>query len=250
MHDLFTEKASAATERYSAFLDVLRSQSDLAMRRDPLNEVYRQEAAITARESARSFLSMQQAWLNDDTAEVARHAHARALSDLELSPRTIDDRFAHFIFSAALYTTQLLSAQVERDVTAMSQHLRIAAQRVDLYVRSGRYTKTGAVTAIMMEDTSAPTFRYVDRLGRRYKATKHIRDIYRLHLLNTHNEVYMDTAAEHGVTHVQVEHPDPAYKWHGAELSIVSGIDDAPLYYDVRDEIFHPGSNAILAFPR
>lgn len=247
--DTFSEMASQSVARYSAFLDFLRAQSDLAVRRDPTSETVRNETISVMRERARAFISLEQAHLNEDVMTIARRAHDQAVTDLELSPRVIDDRFANFIFQMVLYTTQQLAAQVERDVVTVSRYLALAAQRIDMKVRSGRHTQTSALASVMLEDRTAQTFRFVDRMGRNYKATKHIRDTYRLHLLNTYNEVYMDVMAEYGVDELEVYHPDPNYKWAGTLLSI-TGEGDETLFYDVRDAIFHPGSDAVLSIPK
>ncbi len=141
---IYTEMAERAVSRYEFFLDVLRSQADIVMRRGPLNEGFRSEAIATSQDSARAFLSAEQAQLNDDTANTARSAHARALTDLELSPSVIEDRFADFIFQSSFYTTRLLAAQAERDIAALSQSMLIAAQRVDMDMRSGGRSEASA----------------------------------------------------------------------------------------------------------
>jgi hypothetical protein len=128
----------------------------------------------------------------------------------------------------------------------MAQHIQSTALRIDLYVRSGRHSVSSAAAAVMIEDRNAPAFKFMDRMGRRFKATKHIRDIYRQHLINIYNEVYMDVVATHGWEIVRVTHPDANYKWQGQALAIVSNDDDFPLYYDHREEIFHPSTNASI----
>jgi hypothetical protein len=245
----FTDRAARAVDRYGNFLNILRSQADTVFRRGPTDENLRQEALSVAQEAARSFLSIEQAQINDDTADVARSAYSAAMSDLALSNNDFAglDRFADFIFSASYYVSRILAAQAERDIIAMAQHIQGTALRIDLYVRSGRHSQSSAAAQVMIEDNQMPAFRFVDRMGRKYKASKHIRDLYRLHLLNVYNEVYMDIVAEYGHDTVRVAHPEPSYKWQGQELLIVSRLDrDLPLYYDVKDEIFHPSSEATL----
>lgn len=240
--------ASLAQGRYAAFLDFLRAQAEQSNRRDPTSEEVRNDIERVVRDRAREYLGLEQAYLNDDTLTVARRAHETAMSDLGLPQGIIADRFADFIYRASRFTAQLLAAQAERDVVAVAKHLSTLAQRVDMKVRSGRHTIMSAVAAVLIDDRTAPTFRYVDRLGRNYKATKHVRDLYRQHLLNVYNEVYLDIMAEYGVTTLEVTHPEPSYKWAGTLVSI-DGEGDDPLYYDVRDEIFHPGSDAVLTIP-
>lgn len=245
----FTDRAGRAVDRYGNFLNILRSQAETVFRRGPTDENLRQEALSVAQDAARAFLSAEQGQINDDTADIARSAYSAAMSDLALSHDDFAglDRFADFIFSASYYVSRILAAQAERDIMAMAQHIQGTALRIDLYVRSGRHSPSTAAAQVMIEDNQMPAFRFVDRMGRKFKASKHIRDLYRLHLLNVYNEVYMDVVAEYGHETVRVAHPEPSYKWQGQELLIVSNLSrDLPLYYDVKDEIFHPSSEATL----
>lgn len=243
-----TEMAAAAVERYGNFLTVLRSQSETVFRRGPTEEELRNEALSVAQGAARSFLGLEQAQINEDTTEVARTAFKRALSDLGLPDATLEDRFADFVFSSAYFISRIIAAQAERDIMTMAQHIQTTAQRIDLYVRSGRHSPASAAAQVMIEDNQMPAFRFIDRMGRKFKASKHIRNIYRMHLLHVYNEVYMDVVATYGRDSVRVDHPNPDYKWFGEELAIVTGGSnpDLPLYYDVKDEIFHPSSEAVV----
>lgn len=246
MIQAISEMAERAVNRYAGFTSQLRGKVDVVLRRGAVDESLRSETVHRALDVARAYSTSEHAQLNDDTQTVAVAAHNAAIADLGGAQRSIPDRFADFIFSASLYSARLLAAQAERDVMTMAQHIRMNALRVDLYARSGRHTPSSAAAAVMIEDAQAPAFRFIDRIGRSYKSSKHIRDIYRQHLLNTYNEVYMDTVAEFGWDAVTITHPDPNFKWHGVEVSIVSGVQDAPLYYDIKDEVFHPSSQASI----
>jgi hypothetical protein len=248
MNHQLTEMASAGVERYGNFLTILRGQSESVFRRGSTDENLREEAMRTAHDAARAFLGLEQAWLNEDSIEVARNAHSAALTDLGLSDTGLEDRFADFVLSSAAYVSRIIAAQAERDIMTMVQHIQATAMRIDLYVRSGRHSPATAAAQVMIEDNQMPAFRFIDRMGRKFKTSKHVRDIYRQHLLHVYNEVYMDVVATHGHDSVFVDHPNPDYKWFGEELAIVTGGPDEalPLYYDVKDEIFHPSSEATV----
>lgn len=248
MNYRFTELAAASVDRYGNFLATLRGQSDIVFRQGPTQAHLREEAVNVAQNAARSFLGYEHATINEDSADVARSAHSAALTDLGLADTGIEDRFADFIFASAAYTQRIIAAQAERDIMTMAQHIQSTAMRIDLYVRSGRHTPSSAAARVMIEDNQMPAFRFIDRMGRKFKASKHIRDIYRQHLIHIYNEVYMDVVATYGRDSVFVDHPNPDYKWFGEELAIVTGgpNEDLPLYYDVKDEIFHPSSEATV----
>jgi len=246
MHALATELAGAAVDRYAGFLTDIRNQVEIALYRGTYGSPIREEAFFSAKEAARRYVSLEQAHLNDESAEIARKALKQVNEDLGVQTEGLHDRFADFIYSAASYTATNIAAQAERDVMTVARQMRTDAQRVDLYVRSGRYSQATAVAAVMLENRQSPAFQFVDRIGRRFKSTKHIRDTYRHHALTTYNEVYMDLVAEHGHDVVYVDHPDPDYRMIGQALALVDVQDATPLYYDMREEIFHPSSNATL----
>lgn len=245
MLDLIAEMTNEAGVRYGLFLENIRAQADRVLNSDPTNMAKVEECIALCREIARQYVSMEQATLNDESVEISNEALQQINLDVGTQTPALDDRFAQFIFSAVSYTVSIIAGQVERDLAAIAQHLRIGAQRVDLYVRSGRYTKTMAVAQVGQDNVQSPVFRFTDRMGRNYKSSKHIRDIYRHHLLTTYNEVYLDLAAEHGHDTLYVWHPDPSYRWFNSKLALVSGTG-SPLYYDYREEVFHPSSNALL----
>lgn len=248
MHMEFTERSNEAVERYAVFLNILRSQADNVFRRGPTDERLRNEAEAVAQGAARSYLERETDEVLSDIAEVAGRAHSTALEDLSMVPEPMSDRLREFTEDSAYYIARILAAQAERDVVTMAQHNQQTALRIDRYVRSGRHSPSTAAAQVMIEDNNSPAFRFIDRMGRKYKASKHIRDIYRQALINVYNEVYADTVADYGRDTVFVNHPDPSYKWHRAELVIVTGAraDELPLYYDLRDEIFHPSSQATI----
>lgn len=248
MNMQFTEKSNMAVDRYAVFLNILRSQADNVFRRGPTDERLRNEAEAVAMGAARSYVERESDIVRSDITEVAEIAHSTALSDLSVVPEPISERLREFAEDSAYYVSRILAAQAERDVITMAQHNQQTALRIDRYVRSGRHSPSTAAAQIMIEDNNSPAFRFIDRMGRKYKASKHIRDIYRQALINVYNEVYADTVADYGRDTVFVKHPDPGFKWHRAELVIVTGssFDALPLYYDVRDEIFHPSSQATI----
>jgi len=248
INNLFTERAAASVRRYGAFLEALRNQATAIMLSNPLAHSERQRARNSAYDAAKQFTGWEHTELTEDAQNVATSAYQQARDDLGL-PRVdgIDARFEEFLFESANYAARLIAAQVDRDVVSMSQHILRQAQRIDLYVRGGTHTPVSAAAQIVMDDQQVPMFRFQDRLGRKFKSRKHIRDIYRAHLLNLYNEVYMDVIAEHGRSTAFITHPDPNYKWFGKEVAITpEAPGNLPLIYDIRDEVFHPSSNATL----
>lgn len=231
-------------ERYANFLNILRSQVDVVMRRGPTSEMMREEARGVADGAARTYAGYEQGALNDVGIDIANEAWRQACADLGLAEKPIPDNYHEFIFESMAYTARLIAAQADRDVVAMAQHIRNNAIRIDMNVRGGK-SPSQAAAAVMMDDSQNPAFRFVDRIGRNFKSSKHIRDTIRQNLRNVWNEVYMDAVFSHGHETVTITHPDPNYKWFGVEVSLLSDRG-TPTFYDIRDEVFHPSSEARL----
>lgn len=243
MTDTIATFVDQAGERYANFLTVLRSQVDVVMRRGPTNGSLREEAVSVAGGAARSYASYEQGALNDIGIAIANEAWDQACEDLGIS-KEIPLHYHEFIFETTAYVARLLAAQVDRDVVAMAQHIRNNAIRVDMNMRSGK-SASQAAAAVLLDENQNPSFRFVDRIGRHYKSSKHIRDAIRQNLRNIWNEVYMDAVFDHGHQTVRITHPDPNYKWAGQEVSLVSQFErDIPAFYDIREEVFHPSSDA------
>lgn len=245
IYNEFTELAGAAVRRYGFFADILRGQARLALARNAVDERARNEVVNNCHDAAREYASHERSRLMEDTESIVEAAYAQALRDLDLEQEDPPADLEDFAGSAVGYTARLLQVQSDTDVMAVAQHVRRQAQRIDLYVRSGKFTPTSAASKVALEEGNTPAFRFKDRLGRVFKSTKRVRDVYRQHLLLTYNEVYIDALGARGEQFVMVAHPDPNYRWAGTRLALVPDTD-APLYYDLRDEIFHPGSNATV----
>lgn len=240
----FTDRANAAVVRYQAFTNILRSQAQVFLRAPGTDA--RHEAISVGRGAARAFLSAEMSELTTDSFEVAQDAHRRAQSEMQLSQTEIAPRIATFVEGAVSHAGETIAAQLSRDLMSMAQAVQSNEMRIDLYVRSGKHTPVSAAAAVALENQSDPNFRFLDRAGRQYKSTKHIRDIYRSHLMNVSNEVFIAVAAEYGHESVIVDHPSPEYAWRGERLDLFPDSGGEHFYFHVRDEIFHPSSDAFL----
>lgn len=246
MNDIFTIRAMAAAQRYQQFTSILRGQADIALRRGIIDANVRHAAFTNGLDAARNYVFTEITHLTDDTADMVYSGANTALADLGATATVDTTENADFVHAATVYATRIMAAQAERDVMAMANHINSTASRVDLYIRSGKYDLKTATSAVMLEDAPVTSFKFIDRLGRQFKSSKHIRDIYRQHILHTFNEAYMFAAVSNGVTQLQVAHPDPGHPWAGESIAITPEGAPAPNYYDIRDEVFHPSSSATL----
>ena len=91
-------------------------------------------------------------------------------------------------------------------------------------------------------------FFFHDRRNQKWPSRKFIRAVWRHHLLTAFNEVTLLTLAEHGVTTARIEHINPKADSNGLLVAMNSSTE-LPTYAEIRNEIFHPNSDAILAYP-
>lgn len=238
--------ADAAGSRYQNFLDVLRSQVDAVMRQNPIDVLARDQAVANATDAARSYAGMEQGRLNETLMDCAFDSYETSCSECSLeAPDGLEEHHA-FIFECAAYACRIIAAQADRDVVTMAQQIRDNGLRVDFNMRAGM-SLNEATASVLVENATNPVFKFADRLGRNYKSSKLIRDTVRQTHINAWNEIYMHTAFEAGHDTVHITHPDPNYKWFGQEISIVSNDAGIPTYHEVRDEVFHPSSDARIA---
>lgn len=246
MADRLTILALEAVGRYTRLLDTLRNQYHAGVRSDPTRGDTMTEVRATATDAAARFVQREVERLQIDTSMVALHALRDAYSEVEgQAPDELPAVLIDHIEATGGCLGQALAAQVERDLATVLKELRVAAIRVEMNVEAGSPSRQTALLQVQMDSRQAPSFRFIDRIGRKYNSTKHIRDQYRLHLLTTYNEVYLHTLASFGYEEAQVWHPDPGSVAHGQILSITSG-GHYPSYYEVQDELFHPTSSALV----
>lgn len=233
----------AAGSRYQNFLDVLRGQVDAVMRHNPIDVVAREQAIANGYEAAAHYASMEHATLNETMMDCAYDSYDASCADCGLDEPAGLEEHHGFIFEVAAYAVRTIEMQAQRDVVTMAQQIRDNGLRVDFNMRAGMNLGEAA-SSVLVENATNPVFKFADRLGRNYKSSKLIRDTVRQNLLHAWNEVYMHTAFEAGHDTVQITHPDPNFKWFGQDVSIVSNDAGIPTYHEIRDEVFHPSSNA------
>lgn len=246
MPDIFSDKALAAVTRYSRLLDQFRNQFDAAIRSDPSRGDTKRVAHGQCVEYSKKYLERENEIIGADTAEVAQNALRDVYSEITNDPRDLklpDELVTHITMTGELLG-RALAAQVERDVVTLMKEVSVAGLNVALNVEAGD-TKDIAILKVLADKPRIQAFRFIDRIGRKYNSTKHVRDQYRLHLLTTYNEVYLHTLASFGYDEAEIWTPDVRSEAYGQKISITSG-GSYPSYYEVQDKWFHPTSQALV----
>jgi len=241
-----TAYADAAARRYTHllrgfqgfFANALRDQWSLARRRD---------AAVHAYNMAGIFDQREREQIERETYQIAHIARERAGAQLgvSLTPISDDPVLSEHLRDVSSYLFGLVWNQVERDVTALREALSRAAFEVHRTARADGVSTDQALARLRAAGSLQLNFVFRDRGGRRLASEKHIRAIWRHHLLTVFNEVTLHVLAEHGETRAEIAHPDPNHRWAG-EVVAIAGDAGTVSYADIRDEVFHPNSDAHL----
>jgi len=239
-------RAQAAADRYSRLLDGLKGVITNGLVEDPTNQSVRAAAAKVATDRARSFLGAESGYIELDTEDAAAASLDRASQDLGTVPaKETPPAIASYVASTHDYLFNMIGAQVQRDVSVVSRELQTAGLRIASYEQASSVSHRQAVAAYAMKGGLSADFKFIDRAGRAYKSTKHVRDQYRLQLLNVTNETYIHEVASAGHTFVYVDAPNKDSRFYGQRLALVPGTHD-PLFSEMDAEIFHPSSDAFV----
>ena len=242
-----TAEAEAAAVRYGMLVDGWRSiyqremdASDFGSARQ-MNRVSEQAYAI-----GRQFLDTEAGLIEESSMIIVREA-LRATSDELATPaaETLTDAVRDHLGDAENYLLHELSIQIERDIAFLKQSLRKAALQVTIAARAQRIPLRAALIQYRIGNTTELHFFFHDRRNQKWPSRKFVRAVWRHHLLALYNEVVLLTLADHGIETAMIRHADPNYHSHGLVIAMSSGTS-LPTYSEIRNEIFHPNSDAVL----
>lgn len=239
-----TQRAIDAASRYEQFTDGLVRQFEIALQNDPTDARVRDQANGVARAQAVDYLDNEADVIGIDTQSFATSAYEQAAEDAGHATVSLPEELADHWEQTGQHLRETLAAQASRDIAALSQEIQVAAIRASTAARAGQ-SPQAALAAMLVDHAQGPRFRFTDRMGRRFAATKHVRDQYRQHLVLSQNEAVLYAAAEAGLDTVTIRHPEPRHRWNGHVVTTGEGEGDS--YYDIRDEVFHPSTDAYLS---
>lgn len=84
-------------------------------------------------------------------------------------------------------------------------------------------------------------FFYTDKLGRKVNAVKYIRTMARDYLVKNYNDLIYGYAMINNNVNLVVDHLDEGHKHNGIQIDT-----ETSHYFDIKDDVFHPNSNALL----
>ena len=239
----FSQLADRASRRYSGLLSSFDGVYQAALDQAPGSPKTQRWAIKSAYGLAEAYLSEEGHHLSDDLSLVRDNAHSTTAMLLSSMSSEQEPSVAAHVDEIETELDAGVRTQVERDVSAISRGLRGVGLRAALIAR-GRELPRSEALKIARSDTS-PSFAYNDRANRRWPSHKYVRTLWRHALVTTWNETAMLTMAAHGLTRAEIQHPDESHAWNGERIALdETGV--LPTWDDVKDEVFHPNSEAWL----
>lgn len=193
-----------------------------------VNEAYR---------VADAYLADERDMIASVLRETALEAHRSILSQIassdaqELTPMTLE----HLSVTGSYLTDELI-AQIHRDIAMLRFALHQAVLQVAVRSRSAGITPRQAQVEYRLDQQPTIEFMFTDRAGRRWNAKRFVRTVWRQAMLSAYNETVLFDLADHGLETAAVVN----------DQGLVTTISLRD-YAQIRDEHFHPNSNAWLA---
>jgi len=244
---LMTEEAELAALRYATLVEGWRAlyaraldAADFGTPRQ-LRRVEEEAYAI-----ARTFLEQEARAITEATTNIAYRAYRTTLEELSVETSDeIPEAVSEHLNAAESYLRHELSVQIERDIAFLKHSLRRTILQVNLAARSKGVPHRAALMEYRIGNAAELHFFFHDRGNQKWPSRKFVRAVWRHHLLAVYNEVVLMTLADHGLEKAQVSHLNPTSQYHGQVIAMSAG-SSLPIYAEIRNEVFHPNSDAIL----
>lgn len=246
--DQLTQYAESAATRYGMLTDSWRSLFQNALNSSAFGSPAQASRVVKeAYAIAESFLDEERAQADRVSTAVALEAHQTTLAQIaSIDAQELTDAALEHLSASQNYMIDELVAQIHRDIALLRSTLQRAVLEVSIAARARGISKRTALIEYMIGNQAQMNFVFHDRHARKWASKKFVRAMWRHTLLAVYNEIVLIALADHGLSRAQVQHQDPAADAHGMLVAIGSNAD-LPTYSEIRNEIFHPNANAVLA---
>lgn len=239
---VYTQEADDASSRYLVVLQAWRSLLSNSLS-SPFSQKAVEELRANAVSIGETYFATERKLVKEALQNAAETAQKSAQTDLSLNPVSdITDVKEAFLEQSEEHLLGQIRAQLLRDIETLIQRFREFAIEAHIGA-AARGFSTPSVRLGFEQDRVRFYFR--DRAARLYPSQKHIRTIWRQSLVSIGAEFYAMEAAERGCKSCVVEHLNPDSKWFGMTINL-GGARDGNSFIELRDEVFHPNSDAML----
>lgn len=243
-----TAEADAAAQRYGMLVDgwhalylQMAYQSNFGTPRQ-FSDISTQAYTI-----ARHYLDAEANHIAAAFQRLALEAQQTTQAQLgvSVSSELTDDASEH-LSECVSYLQRELLIQVERDIALLQQAVRKRYISVTISARAQRVSPRIALMQHKISKVGDIDFATFDRRNNRWPSRRFVRSMWRMNILALYNEIVLLTLADHGVDRAFVTYMDAKSTHHGTEISMNAGTS-LPVYEDIKVQVFHPNSEAILS---
>lgn len=201
--------------------------------------------------------------LLEQTANAHVHSEIKARTDQVMEAAIKDIRLALNVKTAEVFTGLIredldsfisgeidatvnsLIDQMSRDRRSVLRYQREFALEVQILISSKKQTERSAQIATKIKKQT-PDYVYMDRSGKAWKSERFVKMLLRAHFFKIYNETYLYALMTLGQNKATVHKTDPDHKHNGLVFSIREPIKGLPSYGEIRKDVFHPNSHAIV----
>lgn len=241
-----TESSQRASDRYVVLLNAFRGLLSQTTRKNPVDVRARRALRENALEVARTYL-MTEVGISSDEIEKAVSEEIFRFNAMTGANVTLEDDVIEDVIEAAeeRLATEI-RAQIERDIILLQSRHKDFQIETFMTSQSERVDLETAKFRVLMRGSDQVRFFARDRIGRRIQSQKFVRTVWRDTLLQAGNEAFLLAASLAGIEKLVVDHPDKNASANGVVISTSPNLVGDNSYADIRDEVFHPNSQARL----
>lgn len=251
IQNTLSHEADQASARYALLTDGWQGLFETALNQEDFGSPNAMRKVIEAATiSGQAFIDQEFYIANSVADDIAVEAHQTTLREIASNDtEKLTESVTDHLSAAVGYLTEEIVAQVHRDISNMRQTMRNVAFEVSIASRSRGISQRKAMIEYRLGSSTKMDFAFMDRGNRKWSSRKFIRTLWRHTLLSVYNETVMMGLADHGIREAKVSHVDPNAESHGMVIAFGSN-SSLPNYSEIRDTIFHPNSNAVLAMEK
>jgi hypothetical protein len=245
---LLSTEAEAAAQRYDLLVEGWRALYMRALN-EPDFGTPRQLTRIAeqAYTMARTYLDTETQMIADVSDRISQTALHETTLQIGSQPADgLGEAIVDHVSNSGDYLRSHIAVQIERDIGTLKNALRQLHLTVSLAAQTTGMAWSSALTQYRVGGAERLQFQVYDRSSKKWISRRLVRTIWRQHLLGIYNETVLMTLADHGIDQAVVQHVNPQSDVHGMSILLFAN-GELPTYHDIRDEVFHPNADAILA---
>lgn len=239
-------QADQANARYIAFLGTLKTAYSGAINTDPTSEEVKTQLRRDSLRLAADYRDKEVEAFTFILEDIAKDALRLLAQEQQLLVGV-----SELSEVATLYMTKLvdfyeseITSQLHRDIAVNMSNIENIGLEVFHRQQSGEDIRIAIAKTLLDRVETAP-FYFRDRSGRRHPSQRYVRMSFRQTLLYGALQTYSIEASIRSANYMIVRHPENKASVEGTLLGFRRD-QNLPLISDVKDEIFHPNSNAFV----